>query len=105
MWIVFTFVAMWHDFKLDLILWAWMICLALVPEILVMSFFNKDYYYKQWWFKYITLFGAGFQIEMMCLANLIGFGTGHDGMKVLLDKYISLEGLVTVLFVIIFKDA
>jgi len=42
---------------------------------------------------------------MMCLANLIGFGTGHDGMKVLLDKYISLEGLVTVLFVIIFKDA
>lgn len=35
MWVVFTFVALWHDFKLDLLLWAWIICLALVPEIAV----------------------------------------------------------------------
>jgi len=41
---------------------------------------------------------------MMCLANLIGFGSGHDGMKILLDKYISWEGLLAVLYVIIFKD-
>ena len=51
MWAVFTFVALWHDFKLDLLIWAWIICLALIPEIALLRFFDKEYYYKKWWFK------------------------------------------------------
>lgn len=60
MWAVFTFVAMWHDFKLDLILWAWLICLALVPEIAIISYFSKKDYYKHWWFKAACAFAGGF---------------------------------------------
>jgi D-alanyl-lipoteichoic acid acyltransferase DltB (MBOAT superfamily) len=34
-WVVFTFVAIWHDFTLDLVVWAWFICAALIPEMVV----------------------------------------------------------------------
>jgi D-alanyl-lipoteichoic acid acyltransferase DltB (MBOAT superfamily) len=33
MWVVFTFVALWHDIELRLLAWGWLICLFLLPEI------------------------------------------------------------------------
>lgn len=33
MWVVFTFVAIWHDIEFKLLAWGWLICLFLVPEI------------------------------------------------------------------------
>lgn len=38
-WVVFTFVAIWHDMNLNLILWAWSICLFLFPEIMIKQYF------------------------------------------------------------------
>lgn len=35
---------------------------------------------------------------MMCLANLIGFGNGYEGMTVVYYKFMSLEGLLCFLF-------
>lgn len=40
-WIIFTFVALWHDVKLNLLLWGWFICVFMIPEIFVKSFFNR----------------------------------------------------------------
>ena len=40
-WIVFTFVAIWHDFSLDLVLWAWFICLCIIPEMLIKKWADK----------------------------------------------------------------
>ena len=34
-WVVFTFVAIWHDIEWNLVIWAWGICLALIPEIAI----------------------------------------------------------------------
>lgn len=34
MWVVFTFVAVWHDIELNLLAWGWLICLFLLPEII-----------------------------------------------------------------------
>ncbi|CAK83650.1 unnamed protein product (macronuclear) [Paramecium tetraurelia] len=104
MWAVFTFVALWHDFKLDLLLWAWIICLALIPEIALQKYFDKEYFYKKPWFIWLCRLGGGFQIEMMCLANLIGFGNGHEGMNFVLEKYMSWEGLICFIFYCVIRN-
>jgi len=41
MWIVFTFVALWHDIQLNLLAWGWLICLFLVPEIVATTVFSQ----------------------------------------------------------------
>ncbi|CAD8107907.1 unnamed protein product [Paramecium sonneborni] len=104
MWVVFSFVALWHDFKLDLLLWAWIICLALIPEIALIKYFDKEFFYKKWWFVYLCQLGGGFQIQMMCLANLIGFGNGYEGMTFVFYKFMSLEGLICFLFYCIVRN-
>ena len=40
-WVVFTFVAIWHDFSLDLVCWAWFICAAMIPEMIVKRYVAK----------------------------------------------------------------
>ena len=32
-WVVFTFVALWHDLEWRLLGWAWMMALAMAPEM------------------------------------------------------------------------
>jgi D-alanyl-lipoteichoic acid acyltransferase DltB (MBOAT superfamily) len=41
-WVVFTFVALWHDLQLNLLIWGWFICLFLIPEMLVKNYFNQE---------------------------------------------------------------
>ncbi len=41
-WIIFTFVALWHDLQLKLLLWGWFICFFMIPEIFVKGIFNKE---------------------------------------------------------------
>lgn len=35
MWLVFTFVALWHDMTLKLLAWGWLLALFFVPETLL----------------------------------------------------------------------
>ena len=39
-WFIFTFVAIWHDWDINLILWAWIICGVMMPEVLLKAHFN-----------------------------------------------------------------
>jgi len=41
-WIVFTFVALWHDLQMKLLLWGWFICFFMIPEIFVKNIFNQE---------------------------------------------------------------
>ncbi|XP_073099286.1 membrane-bound O-acyltransferase gup1 isoform X2 [Elaeis guineensis] len=40
-WVIFTFVAIWHDLEWKLLSWAWLTCLFFIPEILVKSSVNS----------------------------------------------------------------
>lgn len=40
-WVIFSFVAIWHDFELNLLIWAWAICAAMVPEIMIKKWASK----------------------------------------------------------------
>ncbi len=39
-WIVFTFVAVWHDISFTLLAWGWLICLFLLPELVAKKVFS-----------------------------------------------------------------
>lgn len=90
---VFSFVAIWHDIEMKLLLWGWLIVIFLLPEILISSYFAK--FSKEWWYRYFAGVGAVVNIWMMMIANLFGFCLGIDGtMLFLKDTFRTKEGLL-----------
>ena len=93
--IIFSFVALWHDLKFNLLLWAWTIYISLIPEIIIKSYFNRDenqYLNNYMWFRYLKAWFSSVVILLMITANLIGFGIGN---KELVDALLNLFKLTT----------
>ncbi|KAI9846904.1 MAG: glycerol transporter [Sclerophora amabilis] len=94
--IVFTFVAMWHDINLRLLMWGWLVSLFVLPEVIAGFLFprrkwenHKDAY------RILCGVGAVGNILMMMAANLVGFAVGFDGLKGLVQGIVgSYSGLV-----------
>lgn len=90
--LVFSFVAIWHDIELKLLMWGWLVVLFLIPEISVTMIFKK--YRNQWWYRHLCGVGAVINIWMMMIANLVGFCLGTDGMwKLLHDLFKTFDGV------------
>ena len=93
--IIFSFVALWHDLKFNLLLWAWTIYLSLIPEIIIKSYFNREenqYLNNYMWFRYLRAWFCSIIIILMITANLMGFGIGN---KELVDALLYLLKLTT----------
>ncbi|KAL8635512.1 MAG: hypothetical protein Q9228_007001, partial [Teloschistes exilis] len=78
---VFTFVALWHDIQLKLLIWGWLITLFVLPEVLAGYAFPK----RKWQnhkhaYRMVCGVGAVGNILMMMAANLVGFAVGLDGL-------------------------
>jgi D-alanyl-lipoteichoic acid acyltransferase DltB (MBOAT superfamily) len=76
---IFMFIAFWHDIELHLFGWALIMCLAFVPEILVVMYFSQP----QWrslpqnpMYVYLRAFGSALSIVALVLANIVGYGAG-----------------------------
>ena len=87
--IIFTFVALWHDINLKLLMWGWLITLFIVPEVLAGLLFPR----KKWQnhreaYRWICGVGAVGNILLMMAANLVGFAVGIDGLKGLVQGII-----------------
>ena len=81
--IIFSFVALWHDLKFHLLLWAWGIYIVFIPEVFIKFYFNKEenkYLNDYMIFRYLRALVCSFVILMMMLANLIGFGIGNKNL-------------------------
>lgn len=79
---VFTFVALWHDIQLRLLIWGWLIVLFMLPEFAATALFPK----KKWEsrpteFRMLCCFGAVINVLMMITANLVGFAVGPEGLE------------------------
>lgn len=79
---IFTFVAIWHDIQLRLLVWGWLITLFVLPELVATLLFPA----KKWasapeTYRVLCGIGAVFNILMMMCANLVGFALGLDGLK------------------------
>ncbi|EEH19346.1 hypothetical protein PABG_01665 [Paracoccidioides brasiliensis Pb03] len=87
---VFTFVALWHDINLRLLMWGWLITLFVLPEIIATALFPA-HRWRDSPTAYRVLCGIGtvFNILMMMAANLVGFAVGLDGLKGLVSGIVS----------------
>ena len=82
MLLVFTFVALWHDIQLKLLIWGWLITFFFLPELIATVLFPP----KSWsghpdLYRFICGIGAVGNILMLMVANLVGFAIGLDGLK------------------------
>lgn len=85
--LVFSFVAVWHDIELKLLMWGWLVVVFLLPELFATQYFKK--YSGEPWFRHLCAVGAVGNIWMMMIANLFGFCLGHDGTVALLKSMFS----------------
>ncbi|KAF1984108.1 glycerol:H+ symporter-like protein [Aulographum hederae CBS 113979] len=93
---VFTFVALWHDINLRLLMWGWLVTLFVLPEIIATMLFPKrKWEHRPNTYRWICGIGATGNILMMMAANLVGFAVGLDGLKGLVEGIVgSFGGLV-----------
>ncbi|RKP34282.1 MBOAT, membrane-bound O-acyltransferase family-domain-containing protein, partial [Dimargaris cristalligena] len=92
-WVVFTFVAIWHDISLHLLAWAWLICLIIVPELGLTFVFNRPPYTTHPYFRHFCAAGCVLNIFLMMIANLVGFAVGVDGVQTMLSQIVCLQGV------------
>lgn len=85
--LVFSFVAVWHDIELKLLLWGWLVVLFLLPEIFATIYFRR--FSEKLWYRYLCGVGAVCNIWMMMIANLLGFCLGKDGTMALVHELFS----------------
>ncbi|KAK0650324.1 Glycerol uptake protein 1 [Lasiodiplodia hormozganensis] len=79
---IFTFVALWHDIQLRLLMWGWLITFFVAPEMIATLLFPK----RKWAnrpnaYRVLCGVGAVAQILFMMAANLVGFAVGLDGLE------------------------
>ncbi|GIJ99073.1 glycerol transporter [Aspergillus viridinutans] len=84
--VVFTFVALWHDINLRLLMWGWLITLFFFPEaIATLLFPAHKWRSRPTTYRVLCGVGAVGNILMLMIANLVGFALGLDGLKGLLS--------------------
>ncbi|CAI4052933.1 putative O-acyltransferase SKDI_16G0890 [Saccharomyces kudriavzevii IFO 1802] len=90
--VVFSFVAMWHDIELRLLFWGWLTVLLLLGETFITKCFIR-YRFRNW-YRFFCGFGAVINICMMMVVNLYGFCFGAEGTKLFLkDTFSTSSGL------------
>jgi D-alanyl-lipoteichoic acid acyltransferase DltB (MBOAT superfamily) len=79
--VVFTFIAIWHDIQLRLLMWGWLVTLFVLPEILASYIFPaRKWKHRPDAYRWLCGVGAVGEILMLMTANLVGFALGLDGL-------------------------
>lgn len=79
---VFSFIAVWHDIQLRLLMWGWLVTLFVLPEVVAgWAFPAKRWRERPDAYRYLCGVGAVGEILMLMVANLVGFALGLDGLK------------------------
>ncbi|GAB4829635.1 hypothetical protein Ancab_019298 [Ancistrocladus abbreviatus] len=95
-WVIFTFVAVWHDLEWKLLSWAWLTCLFFVPEMLLKSAasgFQVENAFGKFVFRELSAVAGAVTITCLMVANLVGFVIGPSGINWLISRFLHKEGL------------
>ncbi|KAI0170652.1 MBOAT, membrane-bound O-acyltransferase family-domain-containing protein [Pestalotiopsis sp. NC0098] len=84
--LTFTFVALWHDIKLRLLIWGWLIVVFMLPEMTARALFPA----RKWennptTYRMLSCAGAVINVFMMMMANLVGYAVGIDGLQAIIS--------------------
>lgn len=83
---VFTFVALWHDIQLRLLIWGWLIVFFMVPEMAAGYLFPaRRWAARPTAYRMLCCVGCVGNVLMMMAANLVGFAVGLDGLQTILQ--------------------
>ncbi|KAF3634332.1 putative defensin-like protein 21-like [Capsicum annuum] len=97
-WVIFTFVAVWHDLEWKLLSWAWLTCIFFIPEMIVKSTTNTlkvESSFGKFLYRELSAVAGAITITCLMVANLVGFVIGSSGITWLLSKFLQKEGLPT----------
>ncbi|CAI6338834.1 unnamed protein product [Periconia digitata] len=87
---VFSFIAIWHDIKLRLLMWGWLVTLFVLPEFIASKIFPaRKWKNSPMAYRYLCGVGAVGEILMLMAANLVGFALGLDGLADLVHGIMS----------------
>ena len=79
---VFTFVALWHDINLRLLMWGWLVTLFVLPEMVATALFPpRRWHDRPRAYHYLCGVGAVVNVLLMMVANLVGFAIGVEGLR------------------------
>ncbi|KAI5022329.1 hypothetical protein ZWY2020_059059 [Hordeum vulgare] len=94
-WVVFTFVAVWHDLEWKLLSWAWLTCLFFVPEIVIKSFSNNIQAKStlgRFIHRELSAIGGAVTVSSLMVANLVVYVVG-SGIKALMWQMLQKDAL------------
>ncbi|XP_022567973.2 membrane-bound O-acyltransferase gup1-like isoform X1 [Brassica napus] len=95
-WVVFTFVAVWHDLEWKLLSWAWLTCLFFMPEMLLKSASNAikvQSAFGEFLLRELKALSGAVTITCLMMANLAGYVIGPSGLSLFVSSFLSKEGL------------
>ncbi|BAT93391.1 hypothetical protein VIGAN_07234300 [Vigna angularis var. angularis] len=95
-WVIFTFVAIWHDLEWKLLSWAWLTCIFFIPELVFKSAakaFQAQSSFGVCIFRELSAVAGAITITCLMVANLVGFVVGPGGINWLLSSFLQKEGL------------
>ncbi|KAI8719677.1 hypothetical protein NCS52_00749000 [Fusarium sp. LHS14.1] len=83
----FTFVALWHDIQLRLLIWGWLIVLFMLPEWIAAYFFPpRKWENRPTEYRMLCCVGSVGNVLMMISANLVGFAVGVEGLQSIIQS-------------------
>jgi D-alanyl-lipoteichoic acid acyltransferase DltB (MBOAT superfamily) len=103
-WVIFTFVAIWHDLEWKLLSWAWLTCIFFIPEMIVKSLANSvkvESAFREFILRELSAVAGAVTITCLMVANLVGFVLGPSGINWLISRFLEEEGLRTLLGMLI----
>lgn len=93
---VFSFVAIWHDMTLQLLLWGWLSAIAFAPELLVEWLGSRPSVRAaiggRWWYANLVALLGALNVLLLIVANMIGFATAAGGTASILAALATAEG-------------
>ncbi|RVW14777.1 putative membrane-bound O-acyltransferase C24H6.01c [Vitis vinifera] len=95
-WVIFTFVAVWHDLEWKLLSWAWLTCLFFVPEMILKSLanaFQVESAFGEFIFRELSAVAGAITITCLMVANLVGYVIGLSGINWFISWFLQKEGL------------
>lgn len=95
-WIIFTFVAIWHDLEWKLLSWALVTCVFWMPEIICKSMMHMPQVknlISESLIRELGAIGGAVTISCLMMANLIGFVVGPTRMQWLVSRMLLRENV------------
>ncbi len=81
--VVFTFVALWHDMNFQLLAWGWITGITFLPEMVIGVMFKKVNVLRalkrKSYYRFVIAFGGAGNILLLMAANMIGYSVGVNG--------------------------